>query len=208
MKEFQNLTITISKAEVDNLADYLSGLSNHWLRDGEKEESVTKFTAEKMFCFNYMVEDDAYASLWLAEKDNDALYVSNIVPLQSSSLSISEYNDIQRKFCSELLSIASRKFTFNLDLSKEHIEIEDLLSNEAAQAFKSFSRLANKSTGRSHPLDQTRWFEFIRLAFESENKISPEQLEKFLVEDGWDQSSSLDLACDFEYSLDLLTYLK
>ncbi|EGR2039987.1 hypothetical protein D0B83_12990 [Vibrio cholerae] len=208
MKEFQNLTITIDETKVDDFINYISGLSNNWLRDEEKEENVTKFTDAKMFCFNYLVNSDEYASLWLSEKEAGILYITNIVPIKVSSLSISEYNEVQKHFCNDLISRASHKFSFDFDLTKENIEIEDLLDEDAAKALRAFSNLANKSTGRSHPLDQERWFKFITLAYNSDKKITPEQLEKFLIEDGWDQNYSLDLACDFEYSIDLLAYIK
>lgn len=208
MREFQDLKITINKNDIEEFINYLGQQPGNWQRDFSKEHDVTKFTDGMMFCFNYMLNDEVHSSLWLAEKEKDTLYTSNIVPVMTNRLSISEYNEIQRKFCSELLSKADKKFKLNIELSKETIELEDLVSSEAAQALRSFSRLANKSTGHAHPLDQKRWFEFIKLTAESSYKISPEQLEKFLVEDGWSENSSIELACDYEYSIELLEYLK
>lgn len=69
-----------------------------------------------------------------------------------------------------------------------------------------FSSAANKSTGSTHPYDRQRWFEFITLIHKSEKNISPEEVQKFLTEDGWTEDFSFELACEFEYSLDLLEY--
>lgn len=208
MKEFQDLQISIDKNSFGAFSEYISSISNLWVRDSEKEDSVTRFTGEEMYCYNFISDDEEIASLWLSEKDTNYLYVSNIVPIKSSSLTIDEYNKILRLFCEQILSKAQKKFDFKLVISKDNIELEDLLTDDSAKALRAFSALANKSTGRSHPLDQKRWFEFISLTFHSEKKISPELLEKYLIEDGWDQNTSLELACDYEYSIDLLSAVR
>ncbi|NQZ51857.1 MAG: hypothetical protein HRT95_17280 [Moritella sp.] len=208
MKEFQNLKISIDKDSFDSFSEYISTISNLWVRDSEKEDGVTRFTDEKMYCYNFISDDEEVASLWLSEKDTNNLYVSNIVPIKSNQLTIDEYNKILKLFCDHILSKAQKKFDFKLDISKDNIELEDLLTDSSAKSLRAFSALANKSTGRSHPLDQKRWFEFIRLTFYSEVKISPELLEKYLIEDGWDQNTALDLACDYEYSIDLLSAVR
>ncbi|MBE0377696.1 hypothetical protein [Pseudoalteromonas prydzensis] len=208
MKEFQDLIISINKDSFDSFSEYISKVSNLWKRDNEKEDGVTRFTDEKMYCYNFLSDDEEVASLWLSEKDTNNLYVSNIVPIKSSQLTIDEYNKILKLFCEQVLSQAQKKFNFKLDISKDNIELEDLLTDNSAKALRAFSALANKSTGRSHPMDQKRWFDFISLTFYSDAKITPELLEKYLIEDGWDQNAALELACDYEYSIDLLSAVR
>lgn len=74
-------------------------------------------------------------------------------------------------FCNELLSKADKNFTLTIELSKETIELEDILSSDDAQALRTVSRLANKSTGYGHPLDKKRWFELIKLTAGTNHKI-------------------------------------
>ncbi|MCG7549201.1 hypothetical protein [Pseudoalteromonas sp. Of7M-16] len=205
MKEYQDLNIRIERGQFDSFTEYLSQIApSTWKLNIARAQNIPIPNDSVMYCFDYFENEEHIASLWLADHESGGLYVSNIVPAKVSSLSVPEYNNILKFFGEQMLSNASAEFGASIEFSKEDIELTDIFSAAAADSLLSFSNLANKSTGHSHPCDRKRWFSFISHAFNSSKRAYPDQLEKLLVELGWDESSASDLSRDYEYSLELL----
>ncbi|MEC4091840.1 hypothetical protein [Pseudoalteromonas rubra] len=202
MKVLRDLHITTNKDGFDELADYLDTINPFWVRDRKREEEVQNESGFRMYCFNCYVDNAHFASLWLSDSDDKTLSVNNIVPVTQRELSATEYNAVLCEFVESVLDKANSDVTYKL--TAEDKSLEDWLTTEASNALRSFSNLANKSTGYTHPLDKQRWFLFIQSVFYSDSQIEPDMLEQFLEEDGWAKEDAQNLATDYEYSLDLL----
>ncbi|MDD5051550.1 MAG: hypothetical protein PHO27_02320 [Sulfuricurvum sp.] len=190
MKQFQDLEIQMNTDAKSMIEKITQILSPNWSRNTEKEERIGGIS--KQFCFDYS-GDGLNAGLWLVE-GNGLLTVTNIVPNKSGKLSIDEYNRILNTFAIEI-----DKIHFKYVITKDDITIDDLLSPDSVEKLKSFSLFANKSTGHSHPLDESRWFDFILSMVKRDEYISPDEFQFFLEELGWDSASAYELYLDFEY---------
>ncbi|QTL37980.1 hypothetical protein [Pseudoalteromonas viridis] len=204
MKVLRDLHITINKGDFDELADYLDTINPLWIRDRKREEEVLNESGFRMYCFNKFLEEACFASLILSDSDEKTLSLINLVPVKQSRLSEAEYNAVLCDFAASVLDKANDKGNFSYELTAEDKSLEDWLTSEASGALRSFSNLANKSTGYTHPSDKQRWFLFIQSVFYSDSQFEPDMLEQFLEEDGWAKEDAQNLATDYEYSLDLL----
>jgi hypothetical protein len=207
MKRFRELNISIAKESFEHFISELSKiLPIEWSRDKEREGEVPSFSGSNMYCFNRDRKDGLDSKLWIAERDEGTLYISNIVPSEISQLKTDDYNKVLLEFHDHGIKELIENLGGSVELTSDIYSLEDLIGNDGARYLRKFSSAANKSTGSTHPRDRERWFEFITLIHKSEKNISPEEMQKFLIEDGWTEDFSFELACEFEYSLDLLEY--
>lgn len=137
----------------------------------------------------------------------DHYRVSNIVPEKSGELGISRYNEILEDFIAHVVAPAAAEvdaaFTFRATAGGQ--TLEDWMSAEAAAALRRFSALANKSTGRSHPNDQKRWFDFLIASYRSEQAADSERIHRWLREvDRWPDDTASELASEYSMALELL----
>lgn len=205
MKRFQDLYISIPRTSFDEFVAKIEAVfPERWKRDLDKESTVPSFSDSKMYCFQRIVNDGLDSSLWLAEKDGSSLRVSNIVPTEKSELSISEYNQILNDFFQSSIKSVADEYGAKTELTSAEYSIDDLVNKSAAKALRVFSSCANKSTGSAHPSDRDRWLSFIILAYKDRSTLPPEEVEKFLVEDGWPQNFAIELAIEYEFGSDLL----
>ncbi len=96
------------------------------------------------------------------------------------------------------------QFNATVTLTKPEKLIIDTIGTEVFQSLKSFSSLANKSTGNSNPYDFERWCEFVFTIFRKNIDLNSTELEAWLIENGWSEEMAIKLALDFEYSISLL----
>lgn len=198
MKQFQDLELELQQNDSDTISLITKNIKTPWSRNIEKEKEIAAITNQ--ICFEYKTTNYD-ASLWLIERDNK-LVVSNIVPNKLGQLLLEDYNSILNIFVEE--NIKPLKLHYNI--SKDEILITDLLSQESIEKLKLFSNNANKSTGRSHPLDEKRWFEFIFSMIKNKEYIEYDKFQYLLIELGWDIDSASNLVSDFEYGYDLIKY--
>lgn len=212
MKTFRNLNIDLNGHDIESFIEQLTqNCGENWKRAFEREENA-KYFKEKAFCFEYKGNNELPAAgLTLFENDEGTWYVPNIVPIESSQLSIDEYNKLLIDFKNSLIDPVAQKTSIRVELTTDKVFLEDIVGKEAADALKIFSGCANKSTGNSHPCDKKRWFEFLLAAKEStkksEKKLYSDILEATLIEQGWSEEWADKLALDFEYSQDLLDFV-
>ncbi len=209
MKIFQDLYIDLHGYDIESFIEQLTRYcGKSWKRNFDREENARYFT-EKAFAFEYGGENGLpQAGLTLFEKDQGVWHVPNIVPLKSSQLSVDEYNSLLVDFKTTLVDPSVQNTPIKVELTNEQTFLEDIVGNEAADALRRFSSLANKSTGYSHPYDKRRWFEFLSTVQKSGKKLSYEVLKATLIEQGWSEEWAHDLACEFEYSQALLDFAK
>lgn len=153
--------------------------------------------------------------------------VTNIVPLQKSQLSISEYNAVLKRFYDDVIKPYSVKHP-ELKIEGPTSDVFnplDIISEEALKKLKQFSNAANKSTGSSHPCDQERWYEFVCQTVDDGRLIDIDTLAQFLMdedywgkrEDGfigvmgsfaWSKDKAWELASEYEQLTGVLQYYK
>ncbi|EHJ9993054.1 hypothetical protein KB972_002280 [Vibrio parahaemolyticus] len=181
-------------------------LPSNWMRDLKRESEVPNFGQGSMYCFDRNENDGLDAKLWLVSSSENQLRVSNIVPTTVRELDIENYNKLLVEFYSLGIEELVKNNGGTVELTNEQYDLEDLVSKELAKSLRIFSSHANKSTGHNHPSDKERWFDFIIQSHKSQQRLSPEELQVFLVHDGWAEDFAFDLACDYESSLDLLAF--
>lgn len=187
MERHQDLYIEGTGLKV--IEDLSAAVSGEWSRN-----EAGDIDTSGPFCF----ELNNSARLFIALHVN-GVEVCNIVPSKKSQLTIKEYNSILNKFLDDVVK-KSRMSGMRYRITEEEYSLVDIIGEESADKFKRFSILANKSTGRSHPLDQKRWFEFIYSLVVNDKNINTVELEYFLTEDGWNEKDAFDLIVDFEYA--------
>ena len=207
MKIFRELRIRGTNSHLQNFAERISsGLPNGWRRAREHENAVSRQVDAPMFCFecNPLGARKA-ASLWLAFDGPGALYVSNVVPTESTSLGYDEYNSIVDEFYRLIVTPAFEGDQVKAELGHVDVGLEEWLDAKSAELLRAFSVWANKSTGATHPCDQQRWHAFIISAHANESELDAHTLARWLHEqDGWPESTANDLAIEYEQSRALL----
>ncbi len=203
MKKFQELNIRMAESYKNTIERLTSNMGNKWKRNTESEENLFSISGTKQICIDYTGQNAPKSKLGL-NKNEKGYYVTNIIPLDKSQLSIDEYNKVIGIFVKEVLHPANLQY----ELSKADITLEDLLTDESCKKFRTFSGTSDKSTGRSHPSDEEKWFEFIYSTVKNGEYLDLESLRFFLQEDGWDEQTAWDLSLDYEYGYEAMKHAK
>lgn len=186
MQIFKDLFIDVGSTKIDSVISNITRSiedSELWRRQIKKEEKFKNF--EPAFAFERKADEILpNVGLSIFKKENSIWYVANIVPLETSQISMKEYNDILTEFHNLFVSNIKSNLSYEITLTSDLLSNEEILGAQANQLLKSFSSCANKSTGIAHPLDQRRWFSFIKQVSAEERKISSDYLLEILVEQG------------------------
>ncbi len=143
-------------------------------------------------------------TLWMFE-DGEGYKVSNVVPINQGQLGVAGYNAALVDFASTVVSPVIKSPGIELVLTSADQTIEDWTDLATASALKRFSSLANKSTGRSHPLDEERWLDFIISAHHGGRPLDPEQLSRWLIEvERWSDEIAYELTSEYSMGMELL----
>jgi len=204
MQRFRDLYVEIDDHQ--NFVKEIAGQTKlQWIRDTKREEEVSLPSSDPMYCFRRDKKDGLDAHLWLTKSVDGDLRVTNIVPLETTTLKMDEYNALLIEFVdtSNLRDIVS-KAGGTIKITDDSYTLNDVADEDSAKKLRLFSSAANKSTGYSHPCDMERWLDFIVCVSKAEKKLTVNDMEKYLIEDGWLIESANDLACQYEYSLQLL----
>lgn len=212
METFQKLKILLPKSKNDDFfSDLLNKLEkSSWIirKDLISNYKKNTFTTSKnILCAEsekYIFKNKQIQGLLWLWDDNGSYEVFNIIPTENRKLEFKEYNFILNKFYNEFIIQLANKYDAKITLTKPEKLIIDTIGKDAYHALKSFSMLANKSSGNTHPYDFERWCEFIFIIFRKNIELNSSELEGWLLENGWDSDIALKLALDFEYSISLL----
>lgn len=187
----------------------LQAAAGHWIHSELKEENI-RDTAGGQLVDVIAFERPATkglpgVTLWMFEDDKGGYKVSNVVPIQQGQLGVAGYNAALGDFASTVVSPMIKSSGIELVLTSTDQTIEDWTDHDTASALKRFSSLANKSTGRSHPLDEERWLDFIISAHHGGRPLDPEQLSRWLIEvERWSDDIAHDLASEYSMGMALL----
>jgi hypothetical protein len=139
--------------------------------------------------------------LWAGDR---GYRVVNIVPLETSELTIQQYNAILAEFVALIAAPAAAEAGFDVEMSGGRQTLEDWVSPRAAHALRTFALTANRATGSSHPVDRRRWIQFL-LADRARDLMGAERLERWLVEVAdFGEEVAGRLVSQYEFARDLL----
>lgn len=204
---FQDLHLR-SRSSSSSIRDsILAQVQEPWRHDSEREERLREHASEEedVIVLVRATFDDIAESGLVLWQEHDDYKVSNIVPRNVGELGIANYNAILRDFVTRVAEPAARAGGFVIKLTSPNQTLEDWLDTKPATALRRFSRLANKSTGATHPMDRDRWYAFLMATHRASKRLDSDQLARWLVEvDGWSADRAQELAIDYEFALGLL----
>ena len=209
MKVFRDLFIYVNR---DNTSKFIARLeeklSDGWIRDTDAEKKTVKLINDDFFYFTCTAKDERNAVLLaLMRRDEQTLYVSNIVPQEPLRLSYGQYNFILEEFYEHFVKPVVEEMGLKASLSSDEENIENWISEESVKKLKKFSVAANKSTGSAHPSDLKRWFDFIITVHHEHNNLDVSRLSGWLIErEHWPEDIVHELAMEYEFAMGLLDF--
>jgi hypothetical protein len=209
MKAFQDIIISGHNDQFEQLTSRIEGsLRAGWERGKKQEAYMSSMAVPGVVCFTCSSEAKRpAAALWLAPLESGKWHVSNIVPSEKRELSLQEYNRILVDFAETFVLPVSTEIGFSVTITKAEKKLEDIVSLPVQRALESFSALANKSTGSSHPSDKERWYAFLVEAHKGKCDLDVTTLKKWLIEEEeWPEEAAFELAIEYENGRGLLDY--
>lgn len=194
-----------------------------------KVEKQTDCWKDYLF-IDYMGEkvDKARVSIYIGDiaEDNE-IKVGNIIPLEKNELSVDEYNSILMEFYNDVIKPYKEAGT-DLSISQPSDDIFKqltVISKDALEKLDKFCRMANKSTGSSHPCDKERWLDFVCQTVDDGKIFETTTLATFLQDENywgekpkdfigvmghyaWDEEKAYELALEYEILCEALQYYK
>ena len=206
MKTFRELQIAVDEANTEKFITAVDAvLANGWTRKEVVDDPTSGWHVY------YLCEsrgERSKALLAIFRKDARLLYVSNIVPGEVSELTHDQYNTVLMDFHDNILRKLETDFPVTILATGDQRRIEDLMSSDTFKLFRSFSGLANKSTGSAHPMDRDRWYAFLIAVNRENSTLNTHDLMRWLTEvEKWPERTAHDLVIEFEFAKGLLTAL-
>lgn len=184
----------------------LAHLDDGWIHSPQREDrSHGLHDADLLALERIDTSEAAGVSLWMFSQDDGSYKVSNIVPLKNGELGIGGYNDALHHFLQSVISPACESTPLTFEVTGALKSIDDWAGDNSAKALKRFSTCANKSTGRSHPMDEERWLLFLLTAHREKSALESGQLARWLIEaENWPLETAYELASEYDLSRSLL----
>lgn len=207
LEVFQDLTLRGDPALRSVLAAELAGrATGPWSHDAAREEIMAKFArSAEILPFVRDDSDPLPPATLILRQCPDGYEVTNIMPRTSGSFSFGQYNALLKDFVGHVAALAADKHGFTLDITPSHVSLDEIAGHGVAKALRHFSNNANKATGSAHPLDAKRWHAFVIAAFQEANRLTPDMLARWLIEEaGWNRERAAELAIEYEQGLSLL----
>lgn len=181
--------------------------SSLWHRSPKTEENIRNNGGDSLNLVVYKREEscDIRASLLVFHVNEDSWKVANIVPDQIDSLGVKSYNDVLNDFVEHVLRPVAEKENILWNLTKRQQTITDWTSIEAAEALRTFSGLANKSTGSSQPADACRWREYLIADHVAGSTMTESQFRWWLINvHEWSPHTADSLVSEREQAREIL----
>ncbi len=200
----------------ENLEQFLESLSEAlpegWSRNYQAEAGLSLPSDWRQYCFHCDSQNGRIAGdVWVSSSPQEGAFVSNVLPGVETGLSMltpAQYHQILESFRDEVLLPVTRGKHLQVYLGDYTVDIEHWLSQNTAKLLRGFSRLANKSSGSSHPADRRRWLDFIIAAHGEHSQLHADELLKWLVEsEGWSNDVAQHLALEYDFGRSLLRRL-
>lgn len=212
MEVFRDLYIVASADEMAAaVARIEKDMPRGWARDKVMEErALSGSLVLNRLAYSFACEADgprSAAIVVLAQKDPATFFVSNIVPRERHQLSHAQYNAVLEDFYSRVFKPYADNAGLRCELTGPEVGLEHWMSQETAELLRSFSTLANRGTGSSHPTDKKRWNDFVLSAYRTGSTLDSSTLARWLIEaEDWPPPIAEQLALEYEYGRELLAF--
>ncbi len=205
LEVFQEMSV---KGPPEELTAFIQGvedrLTNGWTRDLAREKSL--LSEGRWYAFACSVDHASLrdaATLYLADAQEGALYVSTIVPTVVQSLGFHGYNRILMEFHDAFAHPAAGALGIDLRLTDDRYRLKDHVSPETYLALQGFSKGSNR--GVPHPLDMQRWRQLLLSLHAEKWPVGPGTIERWLVEEErWPEDRASELRLEMSHARDLL----
>lgn len=202
MQDYRDLKLIASRNELEQLIKTIeTNLRDGWTRARDKEVEIK----ENYFIFtNPRTNSKPKSDLYLKFDSNDYLYVCNIIFLEDVKSNIGQYNSILEDFLTKFIEPIANSSCIEIITTPAERTIDNSMSPELSEVLKRFSRLANKSSGGTHPYDEKRFFDFIIQAHNEKSLLDESTFEGLLIDEEWPNDYAFELACKYRFGRDLL----
>lgn len=186
----------------------LDHLDNGWIHAPQREKRSLALNDADMLALERLDSPAAAGvAMWMFSQTDGSYKVSNIVPLKSGELGIGGYNAALLHFFESVVAPASNDTALVHELSLPSQTIEGWAGAASAKALQTFSDLANKSTGRGHPMDEGRWLRFLVTAHREKSPLNSSQLARWLIQvETWQAEIATELASEYDLGRSLLKF--
>ena len=213
MQRHRDLRISsrvLGEIEIINFVEAFALSTPGWSFPKEKSQEYATLTGVPSCCLIHeptiLPKVAIHLTVYEARRKANGVYVPNIIPLDSSSLTRSEYNGITLRFARELRVRARREdIQIQVVLSKLRLELRDIIGGKVA--WKLFQRYISLFPESSHPSDLARLDAFIcALSRYSKRQFDLEAFELLLGEElGWSRAMASRCRTRVEIGLDVLS---
>ncbi len=132
--------------------------------------------------------------------------VCSVMPRGEGRLSLSDRNAALVEF-EKIARPGVERLGMEMELTTDQFDINEELSEAAAEKLRLFSRSANKGLGGALPIDRERWLDFVVTAHRDGCKLPATMLREWLIEDeGWYFEDADRLAGEYEFGGRILSY--
>ncbi len=199
MQRVNDLVVRGNQAEVAKLVERIerNNIVADWRRDRDSEERLesTSDGALSTYCFKLVNGPLRPVMLILTRRGWEELYVMSIVTLDGDPLSDVEYNRILGDFHANVLVFMSVGIKVLVEMRPPRMELEEFLSSEAMDRLREFSIASAK--GDDHVPDLPRWHRFVIQAHLDGCYLDSEDLDYWLMGDGFSPEDRRDLLISF-----------
>jgi hypothetical protein len=208
MRAFREILIRVkdlSVLEIENLFKTFCGSSNGFEFKGGKSKQYSMYINGSGYIIHSLRSATTEpAIIAIAEKAKGTLYVSNIVPVEKSELSIDEYNAVAfvffQLFRQHLRKLLSRA---EITITADDIGLDGIIPGEKTRKY--FQRYLASYPLSFHPLDIERLDLFICALRKYRSKMNLGYLKRYLVDDlGWSEKDASWCISRIETGLDIL----
>ncbi|SIR48215.1 MULTISPECIES: hypothetical protein [unclassified Chryseobacterium] len=212
MKTFKELIISTDDSSTlkNILEEIISKLPADWkfrqdlVRDYASNISKPE---NEIGCFESPVINGNKALVWFVLWQNE-LKIVNIVPIVLGSLTHDEYNDILDRFNNECIADLLDGKNVIVKKTGGIYDLKEIVGDSAYDALINWEKNCNHATGNINSFDFDRWASFVSLSFNDKSKLTPDLLERWLMEEkGWNDNDLVTkIVLDYEYALSILEF--
>ena len=212
MKTFKEFVISTTKNQIlkNILQLVISNLPTNWKFRADLVKDYAKNVSKdisEIGCFESPAINGKKGYVWFVIWE-DELKVVNIVPTVSGSLSYDDYNEILNSFHNDCVTEFLPQKGINLKITDGAYDVEKIAGEKTFKALQKWEKLCNHSTGNTNSHDFERWADFLTTAFTEKSPLTPELLNRWLVEErNWNDDELVSrIVLDFEYGLAILKH--
>ncbi len=207
MQRVNDLVIRGKHAEVAKLVERIerNQMVADWERDLEAEKKLNAgldAAVPGAYCFQLATGPLRPVSLILGRRGWDELHVSSLITRDRKPLSDIEYNRTLGDFYANVLIPMSVGIKIVSEMNPPRVLMHEYLSPEAMNRLEEFSLASNKET--VHIPDWPKWNRFVIQAHRDGAYLSDEDLDYWLMSDGFSQENRQSLLGEFESGRTLL----